>query len=59
MHSRRNDWLQDCCCGAISVYHCGPPTGEPERLIPFVIGPIVQSVDLKAGRIVVEWSPDW
>jgi 16S rRNA processing protein RimM len=33
--------------------------GERERLIPFVHGPIVQSVDLKAGRIVVDWSPDW
>jgi 16S rRNA processing protein RimM len=34
-------------------------SGERERLIPFVRGPIVQSVDMKAGRIVVEWSPDW
>jgi len=42
--------------GAQAVLALG---GEPERLIPFVIGPIVQSVDLKAGRIIVEWSPDW
>jgi 16S rRNA processing protein RimM len=34
-------------------------SGERERLIPFVRGPIVQSVDLKAGCIVVDWSADW
>src|SRR5262249_6186106 len=32
---------------------------ERERLIPFVRGPIVQSIDLKAGSIVVDWSRDW
>ena len=42
--------------GAQAVLALG---GERERLIPFVRGPIVQSVDLKAGRIVVDWSPDW
>ena len=42
--------------GAQAVLALG---GERERLIPFVLGPIVQSVDLKAGRIVVDWSPDW
>ena len=34
-------------------------TGERERLIPFVTGPIVKSVDLAAKRIVVEWQPAW
>jgi len=34
-------------------------TGERERLIPFVTGPIVQSVDPVAKRIVVEWEPAW
>lgn len=33
--------------------------GERERLVPFVKGPIVQSVDPKARRIVCEWSPDY
>lgn len=30
--------------------------GERERLIPFVPGPIVDEVDLAAGRIVVDWD---
>lgn len=34
-------------------------TGERERLIPFVTGPIVQSVDAVAKRIVVEWEPEY
>lgn len=33
--------------------------GERERLIPFVVGPIVKSVDPKAKQIVVEWEADW
>ena len=33
--------------------------GERERLIPFVVGPIVQGVDAAAKRIVVEWEPSW
>ena len=31
--------------------------GERERLIPFVDGDVVKSVDLAAGRIVVDWDP--
>jgi 16S rRNA processing protein RimM len=34
-------------------------TGERERLIPFVVGPIVKSVDAAAKQIVVEWEPSW
>lgn len=34
-------------------------TGEVERLIPFVVGPIVKSVDPAAKRILVEWDPGW
>jgi len=34
-------------------------SGERERLIPFVVGPIVKSVDPAAKRIVVEWEPAW
>ena len=33
--------------------------GERERLIPFVNGPIVQAVDLAAGRIRVDWDPEY
>ena len=33
--------------------------GERQRLIPFVHGPIIRSVDLKVGRIVADWQPDW
>jgi 16S rRNA processing protein RimM len=32
---------------------------EPERLIPFVTGRVVKDVDLAAGVIVVDWSPDY
>lgn len=31
----------------------------PERLIPFVMGTVVKEVDLDAGVIVVDWSPDY
>jgi len=34
-------------------------TGERERLIPFVTGPIVQHVDPVGKRIVVEWELGW
>jgi 16S rRNA processing protein RimM len=34
-------------------------SGDRERLIPFVAGPIVQSVDREAKRIVVEWEPEY
>lgn len=30
-----------------------------ERLIPFVSGPIIKSLDFKGSRIVAEWSPEW
>ena len=33
--------------------------GEVERLIPWVSGPIVQSVDLKTRQVVVDWDPSW
>jgi 16S rRNA processing protein RimM len=33
--------------------------GTPERLIPFVIGPVVKRIDLEAGLIEVDWSPDY
>jgi 16S rRNA processing protein RimM len=33
--------------------------GEKEHLIPFVLGPYVTEVDLKAGRVVVNWDPEF
>jgi 16S rRNA processing protein RimM len=33
--------------------------GERERLIPFVIGPIVVGVDPEAKRILVDWDASW
>lgn len=34
-------------------------TGEEEVLIPFVTGPIVKQVDLDAGKILVDWDPEY
>jgi 16S rRNA processing protein RimM len=33
--------------------------GRPERLIPFVHGAVIRSVDLDAGLIVADWSPEF
>lgn len=33
--------------------------GDRERLIPFVPGQVVKQVDLDAGRICVEWDPEF
>jgi 16S rRNA processing protein RimM len=33
--------------------------GRPKRLIPFVPGTVIQSVDLAAGVIVADWSPEF
>lgn len=33
--------------------------GERERLVPFVQGPYVLEVDLEAGRITVDWDPEF
>lgn len=33
--------------------------GERERLIPFVVGPIVVGVDKDSKRILVEWDAQW
>ena len=32
--------------------------GESERLIPFLPGTVVQSVDIERGAVVVDWHPD-
>lgn len=33
--------------------------GEQQRLIPFVIGPIVKAVETDDGYLVVAWEPDY
>ena len=33
--------------------------GERERLIPFVVGPIVIGVDPQSKRILVDWDPEY
>ena len=33
--------------------------GERERLLPFVIEDYVKAVDFEAGRITVDWDPDF
>jgi 16S rRNA processing protein RimM len=33
--------------------------GERERLIPFVVGDVVQQVELSAGRIVIDWDAEF
>jgi 16S rRNA processing protein RimM len=34
-------------------------TGERERLIPFVLGQVVDDVDLERGEIRVDWDRDF
>jgi 16S rRNA processing protein RimM len=32
---------------------------DRERLIPFLIGQFVTEVDLEAGRVTVDWDPEF
>jgi 16S rRNA processing protein RimM len=34
-------------------------SGERERLIPFVLDDYVKQVDFDAGRITVDWDPEF
>ena len=34
-------------------------SGERERLLPFLQGSVVKDVDLAAGRITVDWDPEF
>jgi 16S rRNA processing protein RimM len=34
-------------------------TGQPQRLIPFVRGSVIRSVDIAAGVIVADWSTEF
>jgi len=34
-------------------------SGDRDRLVPFVVGEIIDEVDLEAGRIVADWDPDF
>jgi 16S rRNA processing protein RimM len=33
--------------------------GKPERLIPFLMGSVIQAVDIEAGYIVADWTTDF
>ena len=33
--------------------------GDRERLIPWIEGDVVQTVDLEKGSIVVDWDPEF
>ncbi len=37
----------------------GQGEGRVQRMIPFVKGPIIRSVDLEGGEIIAEWDPDY
>lgn len=34
-------------------------SGERERLVPFIVGQYITSVDFDAGKVVVDWDPDF
>lgn len=33
--------------------------GDRRRLVPFLIGSVIQMVDLDSGKIIVDWDPDF
>lgn len=43
----------------VMVLSGGTTGGDRERLIPFIPGHFVVSVDLEAGKLIVDWQPDY
>ncbi len=50
----RVDHLLETGANDVLVVH-----GDRERLVPFIQGDVIRSVDLAAGRIRVDWDPDF
>jgi 16S rRNA processing protein RimM len=48
------DWLFETGNNDVMVV-----AGDRERFIPYVKGDFVKEVDLEAGKIVVDWDPDF
>ena len=46
--------LFDSCANDVMVV-----AGDRQRLIPFVTGQFIVSVDFDAGKVVVDWDPDF
>lgn len=42
--------------GANDIVHV---KGEVERLIPFVMDDVIKTVDVEAGKMIVDWDPDF
>jgi 16S rRNA processing protein RimM len=57
--------LEGFCLGKVdSLFETGANDillvkGDRERALPFVIGQMVKSIDVVAGKIVVDWDPDF
>jgi len=45
--------------GANDVLEVAPDAAQKPTLIPFVMGVYIDSVDIEAGLIVVDWPIDW
>lgn len=43
----------------MAVHPCAGSVDEARRLVPWVMGQVVQRVDLGARRILVDWQADW
>ena len=50
----RVDRLMETGANDVLVVH-----GQREHLVPFIQGPFVKRVDLEAGRIDVDWDPEF
>ena len=54
VHAGQVSHLFDTGANAVMVV-----AGERERLLPFVMDQYVKSVDFDAGRITVDWDPEF